>query len=215
MFKLFSRKRDREDQSIVYSTEDSWEAEVVRSALLSEGIPATVKSIKGEERKSRQSMVLVATSKVREAEMVIRRASIVISKKEDILAEQEEREKLASQATFEEHEVFEEPVVAETVPTGEPVLLAEKDDVGEIFYYEADDRYELRLDMEFYKNSHFMSGEEWEEFTDFSAQRQEFFILLKEKYPKLAVLLKENKMRPSFLKLIEYSYGKSQPPKKK
>ena len=112
MFKLFSR-RDREDRSIVHSTEDSWEAEVVRSALLSESIPATVKSIKGEDRKSHQNIVLVPTSKVREAEMVIRRASIVISKKEDILAEQEERERLASPAVAEEYEVFEEPAAAE------------------------------------------------------------------------------------------------------
>ena len=209
MFGLFARKRDAEDWSVVYSTTDSWEAELVRSALLSERIRATVKPTKGD-RKNRQNIVSVPASRVTEAQMVIRRTSIVISKKEDILAEQEE---LASQAEVESYET-EQPVIPETRPTGEPVLLAEKDDVGKIFYYEEDDKYELRLEMEFYKNSHFMSGEEWEEFIDFSGQRREFFILLKEKYPKLVALLKENKMRSSFIRLIEYSYGKSQPPKK-
>jgi len=213
MFRLFIRKRDDEDWSTVYSTTDAWEAEVIRSALLSEDIRATVKSTKGD-RKSRQNIVSVPASKMSEAQMVIRRASIVISKKDDILAEQEERERLASQASVEDYEATEQPAILEMKPTGEPVLLAEKDDVGKILYYEEDDKYELRLEMEFYRNSHFMSGEEWEEFIDFSAQRQEFFILLKERYPKLAALLKENKMRPNFLKLIEYSYGKSQPPKK-
>ena len=213
MFRLFAGKRDEEDWSVVYSTTDSWEAEVVRSALLSENIRAKLKSVKGD-RESRQTVVVVPVPKVTEAQMVIRRTSIVISKKEEILAEQEEREKLASQTTAEDYEV-EQSVTPETKPTGEPVLLAEKDDVGKILYYEADDKYELKLEMEFYKNSHFMSGEEWEEFIDFSAQRQEFFILLKEMYPKLAALIKENKMRPSFLKLIEYSYGKSRPPGKK
>jgi hypothetical protein len=213
MFRLFSGKRDKEDWDTVYHTTDSWEAEVIRSALLSEDIRAKVKSTKGDG-KNWQNTVLVPASRVTEAEMVIRRTSIVISNKEEILAEQKEREKLASQAAYEDHE-DEQPITPETKPTGEPILLAEKDDVGKIFYYEEEDKYELRLEMEFYRNSHFMSGEEWEEFTDFSAQRQEFFILLKEKYPKLAALLKENKMRPSFLKLIEYSYGKSQPPKKK
>jgi hypothetical protein len=213
MFRLFVKKRDAEAWSAVYTTTDSWEAELVRSALLNEDIRATVKSTKAA-RKSRQNIVLVPASRVAEAQMVINRASIVISKKEEILAEQEEREKLASQPAVEDYEVAEQPVIPETKPTGEPVLLAEKDDVGKIFYYEEDDKYELRLEMEFYRNSHFMPGEEWEEFIDFSAQRQEFFILLKEKYPKLALLLKENKMRPSFLRLIEYSYGKSQPPKK-
>jgi hypothetical protein len=164
--------------------------------------------------RNRESAVSVPAAKVAEAQMVIRRTSIIMSKKEDILAEQEEQEKLASQATAMDSQA-EQSVAPETKGIGEPVLLAEKDDVGEILYYEEDDKYELRLDMEFYKRSHFMSGEEWEEFIDFSAQRQEFFILLKEKYPELAALIKENKMRPSFLKLIEYSYGKSQPPKKK
>jgi hypothetical protein len=212
MFRLFSTKTDEEDWSVVYSTTDTWEAEVIRSALLSEDIRAKVRPTKGN-RKNRQNLVSVPNSKVTEAQMVIRRTSIVISKKADILVEQEEQEKLALQAAVEKHQV-KEPVIPEEKPIAGPVLLAEKDDVGKIFYNEEDDEYELRLEMEFYKESHSMSGEEWEEFIDFSAQRQEFFILLKEKYPRLAALLKEHKMRPSFLKLIEYSYGKSQPPKK-
>ncbi len=211
MFGLFSRRKYREDWSAVYSTRDSWEAEVVRAALLSEDIPAVVKTTKGD-RKTRENIVSVPNSKVKEAQMVIYRTSAVISQRDNIIAEQEER---ASRVEPEPYEEVEQPVVPEAEPTGEPVLLAEKDDVGEIFYYEEEDRYELRLNMESYKQSHFMPGDEWEEFIDFSAQRQEFFILLREKYPKLAAYLKENKMRPSFLKLIEYSYGKSQPPKKK
>ncbi len=211
MLGLFSRRKYREDWSAVYSSKDSWEAEVVRAALLSEDIPADIKTIKGD-RKTRENIVSVPNSKVKEAQMVIYRTSAVISQRDNIIAEQEER---ASRVEPEPYEEVEQPVVPEAEPTGEPVLLAEKDDVGEIFYYEEEDRYELRLNMESYKQSHFMPGDEWEEFIDFSAQRQEFFILLREKYPKLAAYLKENKMRPSFLKLIEYSYGKSQPPKKK
>jgi hypothetical protein len=211
MFGVFSRRKYREDWSAVYSSKDSWEAEVVRAALLSENIPAVVKTTKGD-RRTRENVVSVPDSKVKEAQMVIYRTSAVISQRDNIIAEQEERVSRVEAKTYEE---IEQPVVPEKKPTGEPVLLAEKDDVGEIFYYEEEDRYELRLNMESYKQSHFMPGDEWEEFIDFSAQRQEFFILLKEKYPKLAAYLKENKMRPSFLKLIEYSYGKSQPPKKK
>ena len=50
----------------------------------------------------------------------------------------------------------------------EPILLAEKDGLGKIFYYPADDTYELRLEMESYKASHFMNGKEWEKFIDSS-----------------------------------------------
>ncbi len=285
MSRQFSTKRGAEDRSIVYETTDSWEAQLIRSALLSENIQATVTVVNlrmaglsharrvlayildtvilvvlagmifinlswpkysrhtiagyigvavilvfrlvaigqdGESLgnriiraflwwKNRQTIILVPASKEKEAQMVIRRTSIVIAKKEEMLIVEEEREKQASQVDSYE---AKQPLAPEIKPTSEPVLVAEKDDVGEIFYYEAEDTYELRLEMESYKGAHFMDAEEWEEFIDFSAQRQEFFILLKEKYPGLANYLKENKMRPDFLRLIEYSYGKSQPPKK-
>jgi len=287
MSRQFSTERGAEDRSIVYETTDSWEAEVLRSALLSENIPATVRVINlrmeglshsrrvlaytldavilavlagmvsinlfwskysrhtiagyigiavvlvfrlvaigqdGESFgnriiraflwwKNRQTIIFVPASKEKEAQMVIRRTSIVISKKEEMMIVEEEREEQASQSEVDDY-AAEQPLAPEMKPTSEPVLVAEKDDVGEIFYYEAEDTYELRLEMESYKGAHFMDAEEWEEFIDFSAQRQEFFILLKEKYPGLADYLKENKMRPDFLRLIEYSYGKSQPPKK-
>ena len=208
MLEMFSKKRNGEDWSVVHNTRDAWEAEVVRAALLSENIRARVRPAKGGDRKNRQNFVSVPVSRVKEAQMVIRRTSVVISQKEEIVAEQDER---ALQGEVQSHEP-EQPEAPEMKPTGEPVLLAKKDDVGKIFHYEAEDTYELRLEMESYKQSHFMSGEEWEEFIDFSAQRQEFFILLKDKFPLLAALVKENKMRASFLKLIEYSYGGSQPP---
>lgn len=211
MFKLFAKKRHEENWSVVHSTTDLWEAEVIRSALLNENIPAIVKSAKEKESGTKRNDIFVSVSKASEAEMVIRRTSIVISKKEEIIAEQEEA---ASQPEVEDYPPDEEPAIVTVSPASEPVIVAEKDDVGMILYYEAEDAYELRLDMEGYKAEHFMSAEEWEDFIDFSAQRQEFFILLREKYPKLAAFVKENKMRPSFLTLIEYSYGKSQPPKK-
>ncbi len=214
MFSLFGKKKDEENWTEVYKTTDLWEAEVIRAALLNESIRATVKSIKGEEKGTQQNIVSVPAAKVNEAQMVIRRTSIVISKKEEIIAEQAEQEEAASQAVVVDYSQEEEPATVEIEPTSEPVTIAEKDDVGIILHYEAEDIYELRLNMEGYKAAHVMSAEEWEDFIDFSAQRQEFFILLKEKYPKLAAYVKENKMRPDFLKLIEYSYGKSQPPKK-
>jgi hypothetical protein len=212
MFKFFTRKEKEDNWAVVHNTTDLWEAEVIRAALLNENVPAAVKSIQGEEKGTQQNVVSVPAGKVSEAEMVIRRTSIVISRKEDIIAEQEEA---ASQPEVDSYPQAEERMTPEVELTSEPVTIAEKDDVGKIFYYEPEDTYELRLDMGDYKGTHFMSAEEWEEFVDFSAQRQEFFILLKEKYPKLADFLKENKMRPNFLKLVEYSYGKSQPPKKK
>jgi len=208
MFKSFAKKKTEENWTEVYRTTDLWEAEVIRTALLNESIRANVKSIKGAKKETQKNVVSVPGVKVNEAQMVIDRTSIVIAKKDDITAEQEEATPQASVGN-------EVPEAVTVELTSEPVVVAEKDDVGEILYYQAEDVYELRLAMEDYKATHRMSAEEWEDFIDFSAQRQEFFILLKERYPQLASYLKENKMRPNFLKMIEYSYGKSQPPKNK
>ncbi len=100
--------------------------------------------------------------------------------------------------------------------SGEPTLLAQKAGIGRILYYKENDIYELRLEMDFYKRSHFMTGEEWNEFIDFSGQdnREEFFILLGEKYPELDANLKDSEMRMNFLKFIESSYDGSQPSEK-
>jgi hypothetical protein len=211
MFKSFAKKKAEENWTEVYKTTALWEAELVRTALLSESIRANVKSIKGEVKGTQESVVSVPGAKMNEAQMVVDRTSIVISKKAEIMAEQEKQE----EAAVEGYSQDEAPAAVVVEPTSEPVIVAEKDDVGKIFHYQAEDVYELRLDMEDYKATHRMSAEEWEDFIDFSAQRQEFFILLKERFPKLATFLKENKMRPNFLKLIEYSYGKSQPPRNK
>ena len=199
--------------SVAYTSTDAWEAELVRSALINESIRATIKSDEyvtdASGKKKRNHVVLVHESSLDEAQLVIERALVVISNKEKIIQEQE---KMESQVDHEKDKVVEKPVT-KVKPSDEPVVIAEKQGVGQILHYEANDVYELRVDFDFYKNSHFMNGEEWDEFTNFSAQRQEFFILLKEKYPKLATLIKEHKKRADFLKLIEYSYGKSQPPK--
>lgn len=212
MWNIFAKRGGRSDWESVYSTTDAWEAELIRSALISENVNAIVRSnefvVDHLGKKRRKHSVYVSPLSKRQAELVIQRASIVISKKEDIMAEQEYVASHVQKARYEE-----EPADIDMSQPEEPVLLAEKEGVGKVLYYEVKDVYELRLEFSFYKESHFMNAEEWDEFTNFSAQRQEFFILLKEKYPRLATLLKENKKRADFLKLIEYSYGKSQPPK--
>jgi hypothetical protein len=58
-----------------------------------------------------------------------------------------------------------------------------------------------------------MTGQEWEEFIEFSGQdeRWEFLIFLKERYPKLDASLKDSKMRMNFLRFVESSYDGTQP----
>jgi len=207
----------RSDWREIYSSTDAWEAELVRSALITEDISSTVKSdeyvVDASGKKRRNYSVIVPESSFDEAQLVLERALLIISNKDKII---QEHEKLESEVVKKkDKKIVDEEKVSEEKLSDEPVVIAEKQGVGQIIHYEANDVYELRLDFDFYKNSHFMNAEEWDEFTNFSAQRQEFFILLKERFPKLAELIKEHKKRADFLKLIEYSYGKSQPPKTK
>jgi len=108
----------------------------------------------------------------------------------------------------------ENQTVSHVMPVGEPALLAEEDDIGRIFCYKENDVYEIRIEMRSYKHSYFMTGEEWQEFTDSSGQdeRKEFFILLKEKYPELDKHLENSSIRMEFLKFVESSYDGSQTP---
>ncbi len=213
LLRLFSGLMGKTDWTFIYESTDAWEAELVRSALINGNVHATVKSdkhiIDSDGKKKRNYVVLIPESKIDEAQLILENALMVLSNKERFIQNQDELE-----SQIEKNKLIDEPKEKpEPIPMGEPVLLAEKQNVGKILYYKENDVYELRLEFDFYKQSHFMDYEEWDEFTNFSAQRQEFFILLKEKYPKLALLIKENKKRPDFLKLVEYSYGKSQPPK--
>jgi hypothetical protein len=217
LLKFFSGFMSKSSWIPVYTTTDLWEAELVRSALLNDRVEASIKSneyiIDSAGKKKRQYSVIVPETSVDDAQIVINRASVIIANKEKIMREQEE---LESQIESGKQQDIE-PIAPEVRPSpnSEPELIAEKEGVGKIFHYEPDDIYELRVEFDFYKDSHFMNAEEWDEFTNFSAQRQEFFILIREKYPKLSALIKEHKKRADFIKLVEYSYGKSYPPKKR
>ena len=52
MFRLFSRKKTGEDWVTVFVKKDSWEAELVRSALLNDDIQANIKITKGNRKDS-------------------------------------------------------------------------------------------------------------------------------------------------------------------
>ena len=122
---------------------------------------------------------------------------------------------MSDEDRIESDQEREDSPVSQAVPAGEPELLAEKNGMGKIFCYKANETYELRIEMESYGHSYFLTGEQWKEFTDFSGQdeRREFFILLKRKYPDLDEHLIDDSMRMEFLRFIESTYDGSGPPK--
>jgi hypothetical protein len=114
--------------------------------------------------------------------------------------------------TFDDSEHGTEKQTESVEPVGEPVILTEKYDMGRILYYKENDVYEIKVKIGPYEQSYFMTGEEWKEFTDISGQdeRTEFFIYLKEKYPRLSEHLVNNSLRMDFIDFIESSYDGSQ-----
>jgi hypothetical protein len=106
----------------------------------------------------------------------------------------------------------EKQTVPHIEPLGEPVILTEKYDMGKILYYKDNEVYEIIVKIGPYEQSYFMTGEEWKELTDISGQddRTEFFLYLKEKYPRLSEHLVNNSLRMDFINFIESSYDGSQ-----
>ena len=82
------------------------------------------------------------------------------------------------------------------------LLIAEREGVGSVVYITGQG-YELRAGPEPYIT---IPESDWEEFTDFSAQRQEFVILLRHEYPALFEWIQEEKLLAEFIRLIEMTY---------
>jgi len=97
----------------------------------------------------------------------------------------------------------DEPFAVRAAPTDVPVrLVAEREGIGSIVHVEGHG-YELCVGEEPY---FIVPDDRWEEFTDFSAQRQEFAILLEKEFTPLYRWLRREKKFGEFLKLVESTY---------
>jgi hypothetical protein len=206
--------------TIVHTTSDLWEAKLLRTAVLAERIRCELRFRK-KDRKDHIE-ILVPEERKEEAEFVINRAIIVISdhsrpasksnKIEASLPPTKSSQLKAEQAEQARQAGSEEFRLPQSSPTAiRRVIMAQRQGIGEIVHFEGRG-YELRVGPE----PHYMVAEaRWEEFTDFSAQRQEFAILLKGEYPRLFKWLKEEKQMAEFIKLVESTYREVPPPKPK
>ena len=91
----------------------------------------------------------------------------------------------------------------------EEVSVAEREGIGEIIHC-IGRGYELHVGPEPYS---MVEEHRWEEFTDLSAQRHEFSILLKHEYPELLAWLKHEKLMAEFIRLVESTYRDVPPPR--
>lgn len=169
---------------VVHRATDEWEVGLVRAAFAHAELPFKV-----EERvqDGRKRVVILVPSNVEEeaTELLLRVVAVVDREPASVEEDTEER-----------------PFVR-AAPTDVPrATIASRDDLGEIVHVEGHG-FELAVGPE---PHYVVSEDDWEEFTDFSAQRQEFSILLEKEYENLYRWLRGEKRFGDFLRLVETTY---------
>lgn len=169
---------------VVHRVKDDWEISLIRAAFAHAELPFKV-----EERveDGRKRVVIAVPTHVEEdaTELLLRVVEVV------------DREPARTEVEAEQA-----PFIRAT-PTDVPrITIATRDDLGEIVHVEGYG-FELAVGPEPY---YVVPEEDWEEFTDFSAQRQEFSILLEKEYETLYAWLRGEKRFGDFLRLVETTY---------
>jgi hypothetical protein len=186
----------------IYRTTDEWEVQLIQATLGNQQIRCRPKYDRGPDRQ-RHITLFVAPGDEVEAMEIVSRIGLAITD-DRYTREQAETERTSPRTVSE----------GIGLPKAIPTVLAEitvaaREGIGKIVHY-VGRGYELQVGPEPY---YIVEEDRWEEFTDFSAQRQEFAILLKHEYPLLSQWLKGQKLMAEFIRLVEATYREVPPPR--
>lgn len=179
----------------IYRTVDEWEVKLIQATLANQHIRCRPIHVQGAQ----EVMVLVPPEDEVEALEIASRIGLAIAVDEAS----------DGQPSRAETAVEGSDLPSATPAAAEVMLIAEREGIGAIVHY-IGRGYELQVGPEPYG---MVEEERWEEFTDFSAQRQEFSILLKHEYPTLFQWLKQDKLMAEFIRLVESTYREVPPPR--
>jgi len=203
-------KRRADDWISVYSTSDEWKARLIQTALLNEKIQCRMQHSSRPDG-SVHWVIKILTSKQLDALEITSRVEWAIAA--DVDAKRNESSSAPQNdnqdKNFDTNQ--EENIPEINLEAVQQTLITSREGIGEIIHYSGLG-YELRVGPQPY---YIVKEERWEEFIDFSAQRQEFSILLRGEYKRLFKWLKEEKLMPEFIRLIESTYREVPPPKPK
>lgn len=184
----------------IHRTSDEWEAQLVQTTLNAQQIRCRPIELKEE----RQTVLLVAPEHEVEAMELVSRIGVAVTDNE-MVTQSEEAAKALKQRDMA---VVQDDTNQQTAPEdSSELIMAEREGIGSVVYV-AGQGYELRVGTEPYVT---VPENDWEEFTDFSAQRQEFVILLRHEYPDLFEWIQEGKLLAEFIRLIEMTYQEGAP----
>ena len=183
----------------IYRTNDEWEIKLIQATLGAQQIRCRPMQMKQE----RQTALFVAPEHEVTALELVSRIDVAIAN-----TELETQSKEAA-AAFKQRDMTvstQEDRQLQATNSGE-TLLAQREGVGSVVYV-AGHGFELRVGPEPYTT---ISEKDWDEFTDYSAQRQEFIILLRHEYPTLFEWIQQEKLLAEFIRLIEMTYQDGAP----
>ncbi len=188
----------------IYRTGDEWEVKLIEATLQNQQIRCRP----DYDRKSRQTTIFVAPEYQVDALELVSRIGLVITDNQSSTPGSDEDGGNGDQTVpqvIDEEDNFPKS----TATALEEVTVAEREGIGEIIHY-IGRGYELCVGPEPYG---IVEEDRWEEFTDLSAQRHEFSILLRHEYPELLAWLKHEKLMAEFIRLVESTYRDVPPPR--
>lgn len=199
--RLFSEGVGNTDEWVeIHRTNDEWEVKLIQATLSAQQIRCRPIELKQE----RQTALLVAPEHEVEAMELVSRIGVAVTDNEMTMRAEETAEALKQR----DMAVVQEDKNQQVDPNDPTeLLISERKGIGSVVYI-AEQGYELRVGPEPYVT---VPEKDWEEFTDFSAQRQEFVILLRHEYPDLFEWIQEGKLLAEFIRLIEMTYQEGAP----
>ena len=184
----------------IHRTSDEWEANLIQTTLNAQQIRCRPIELKAEK----QTALLVEPEHEVEAMELVSRIGVAVTDSEMVAQSEEAAEALKRR----DMAVVQEDTPQDADPgDSSEVIMAVREGIGSVVYI-AGQGYEIRVGPEPYVT---VIESDWEEFTDFSAQRQEFVILLRHEYPDLFEWIQEEKLLAEFIRLIEMTYQEGAP----
>ena len=184
----------------IHRTSDEWEANLIQTTLKAQQIQCRPIELKEE----RQTALLVDPEHEVAAMELVSRIGVAVTDNEMVARSEETAEALKQRDMTV---VQDDTATASDPVDASELIMAEREGIGSVVYV-AGQGYEIRVGPEPYVT---VLESDWEEFTDFSAQRQEFVILLRHEYPDLFEWIQEEKLLAEFIRLIEMTYQEGAP----
>ena len=184
----------------IHRTNDEWEVKLIQATLSAQQIRCRPIEL----REERQTALLVEPEHEVEAMELVSRIGVAVTDNEMVTQSEEMAEALKQRdMTIAQEDTIQDSDLGDS----SEITMAAREGIGSVVYV-AGRGYELRVGPEPYIT---VAENDWEEFTDFSAQRQEFVILLRHEYPDLFEWIQDGKLLAEFIRLIEMTYQEGAP----